>query len=690
MENFRFQDVIVSAASLMPDTDPPTIATLSPTDAATGVAVNGDIVVSFSESVAFGTGTVLVRDAQGAQVALYNSSNTGNLSLSGNKLTIHLTNALAAGSNYTVELGASLVRDAAGNNFAGSNSYHFTTAGSGSLVTGTPNADTLNGGPGNDTLQGGDGNDTLNGGDGDDVLDGGAGNDQLNGGAGNDTLIGGPGNDTMAGGDGADLYYVTEAGDVVQELQGNAAQQPATGPHDDVGRTVDKVIASVNYTLTSFVENLSLAPSAGALSGIGNDLNNLLTGNEGNNLLKGMGGNDTLDGAAGLDTAQYTGKYSDYTVVLGSGGGGAGATTVTDKTANRDGADSLSNIERLQFSDSRLALDMGATQAGGKAVLMMAVATSLGKDFVGVPSFAGLFLGFFDSGASLLDGGHAAGQLRHCGGLCRRGGQRQRGEDDLHRRLRQRAGCGHAGQPGGAAGCGHHHASGMDGGHRGLRRQPAACGADRLRAKRFAVHAVGRVVARLDQPLAGTGASMLASRAAASGPAPSSARSVCGRRARWARSRRVASRPRAEVHGRIPSVLASICRPAYLPRSQPPNACGSCSAAVVCSVSPFRLASTTGKALPPSSRMTWRQGAAGGDGAVGGAYHRQRGKVAGLAALCNGAGRRQCARRSWSGRRRRFPHCSRGTRGRHGSTARHRPGSWNTARGPWRGLNRLR
>ena len=69
-----------------------------------------------------------------------------------------------------------------------------------------------------------------------------------------------------------------------------------------------------------------------------------------------------------------------------------------------EGSDSLSNVERLQFSDSRLALDLGASQAAGKTVLMMAVATSLGPALVNVPNLAGIFLNYFDSGASLLDG----------------------------------------------------------------------------------------------------------------------------------------------------------------------------------------------------------------------------------------------------------------------------------------------
>jgi Ca2+-binding RTX toxin-like protein len=39
-----------------------------------------------------------------------------------------------------------------------------------------------------------------------------------------------------------------------------------------------------------------------ALNGMGNDLNNIITGNAGNNILTGGLGNDTLFGGAGVDT----------------------------------------------------------------------------------------------------------------------------------------------------------------------------------------------------------------------------------------------------------------------------------------------------------------------------------------------------------------------------------------------------
>ncbi len=409
VESFQFSDGVVTAQQLMaglPDTTPPLLLSTSPVNGAVGVSVTGDIRFTFSEAVALGSGEILLQDSDGNLVTSFNAATGGGgaLSISGGTLTLHFASALSASSSYTLVLPAGSVKDLAGNAFTGANTYRFTTGGSGVTQTATLTAPNLTGGAGDDTLIAGPGNGTLDGGAGNDVLLGGTGHTNMLGGSGNDTLISGSGGgDTMQGGDGADLYYVNSAGDQVIETATNAAQpQDPNAPHDaDLGRSVDKVIASINYTLTAFVENLALVNGSGNLNGSGNELNNVLTGNDGNNTLNGKAGNDTLDGGAGLDTAQYNGKFSDYTLALGSG---ANPMTITDKTANRDGVDSLASIERLQFADVRVALDLGTSQAAGKAVLMMAVATSLGPALVGVQNLAGLFVGYFDSGASLLDG----------------------------------------------------------------------------------------------------------------------------------------------------------------------------------------------------------------------------------------------------------------------------------------------
>lgn len=110
-------------------------------------------------------------------------------------------------------------------------------------------------------------------------------NDKLFGYAGDDIINGRSGADKMKGGIGDDVYIVDNARDSVRE---------------QVGQGIDKVKASVNYTLNNYVENLSLKGKSN-LKAFGNDADNELTGNRGNNLLKGFDGNDTLNGKSGSD-----------------------------------------------------------------------------------------------------------------------------------------------------------------------------------------------------------------------------------------------------------------------------------------------------------------------------------------------------------------------------------------------------
>lgn len=156
------------------------------------------------------------------------------------------------------------------------------------LVRGRANNDILYGNAGNDTLDGGAGIDTLEGGIGSDTLQGGADNDRLDGGAGDDVLDGGAGIDWMTGGQGQDTYHVDNALDTVLE---------ASAPESD------RVVASVSYSLTENVEDLTLAyGAAAALSATGNSLSNNISGNEFNNVLSGGAGDDHLWGDAGHDT----------------------------------------------------------------------------------------------------------------------------------------------------------------------------------------------------------------------------------------------------------------------------------------------------------------------------------------------------------------------------------------------------
>ncbi|MHC8373711.1 M10 family metallopeptidase C-terminal domain-containing protein [Pseudomonas sp. MDT1-85] len=127
---------------------------------------------------------------------------------------------------------------------------------------------------------------TLTGGD---NLDGtgNARSNRLVGNVGHNTLDGSLGADVMIGGSGNDTYIVDNLKDQVTETSTLASE-------------IDTVSSSVSWTLGANLENLTLTGSDN-LTGIGNILNNVLTGNSGNNILNGGAGLDTMGGGTGDD-----------------------------------------------------------------------------------------------------------------------------------------------------------------------------------------------------------------------------------------------------------------------------------------------------------------------------------------------------------------------------------------------------
>jgi len=128
-----------------------------------------------------------------------------------------------------------------------------------------------------------------------------------------------------------------------------------------------------------------------AVGGVGNDV---ITGNTLSNAITGAGGNDTIDGGDGIDKVIYSGDAASYTIKIAST-----SSTVTDKTANRDGADSLTNVERLQFTDTMLALDIGKNQTAGSGYMLYKAAFNRTPDASGL----GYWINRMDSGMSYDD-----------------------------------------------------------------------------------------------------------------------------------------------------------------------------------------------------------------------------------------------------------------------------------------------
>ncbi|WP_420582768.1 Ig-like domain-containing protein [Reichenbachiella sp.] len=103
----------------------PTISMLTPTNGATSVAIDADLVLTFSEEVQDEGGYIRVKRADGSQVNVSGriASHTDQFTLTQNQLIIHLANAnlqpLSHGVQYYVQIDDWAIEDLNGNNFAG-------------------------------------------------------------------------------------------------------------------------------------------------------------------------------------------------------------------------------------------------------------------------------------------------------------------------------------------------------------------------------------------------------------------------------------------------------------------------------------------------------------------------------------------------------------------------------------------
>ena len=201
------------------------------------------------------------------------------------------------------------------------------------------------------------------GGDGDDAITGGMGNDHLEGNGGDDVIDGGPGIDTTA--------FYSAAFAVNVDLEAGTA---TGGLGRDTLRDIENAVGSV------FGDTLK-----------GSSVDNRLEGGDGNDRLISTIGQDTLDGGDGLDVVVYAQSRAAYTLHTS----GAGAWTV-DKPGI-GGVDSLAGVERLQFADQQLALDLDGA-AGQAARLLGAV---FGPASVANPGYVGIALQLLDGGMSV-------------------------------------------------------------------------------------------------------------------------------------------------------------------------------------------------------------------------------------------------------------------------------------------------
>ena len=176
-----------------------------------------------------------------------------------------------------------------------------------------------------------------------------------------------------------------------------------------VGMNKTSTITSAGQVTVNFgstIENLIGTGYADNL--FGTDTINTISGGAGKDSINGLGGNDLLIGGQGddeiigglgVDTAQFSGTSASYSISASKS-----KTTVIDKRLNSDGADFLSGVERLKFTDKSIAIDLDGN-AGTTAKIIGAV---LGKEAVKIPIFMGIGLSLLDGGMSYSDLGALA------------------------------------------------------------------------------------------------------------------------------------------------------------------------------------------------------------------------------------------------------------------------------------------
>lgn len=116
------------------------------------------------------------------------------------------------------------------------------------------------------------------------------------------------------------------------------------------------------------------------------DSGQVLTGTAGNDIFTVGAGHDTLNGGAGLDTLALTGNKAEYKIAATTGG---------FQITHGNDVDVIRNIERVQFADTNVALDISG--AGGQIFRLYQAAFDRAPDISGL----GFWIHSADTGVSM-------------------------------------------------------------------------------------------------------------------------------------------------------------------------------------------------------------------------------------------------------------------------------------------------
>jgi serralysin len=168
---------------------------------------------------------------------------------------------------------------------------------------------------------------------------------------------------------------------------GNAVKlDMRAGAHSEIGQavTAQAFKADGSTTTTRYNATFTLADGAGIENATGSAYNDQIRGNDGAN---------RIDGGAGLDMVVYTPGQARFDVAR------QGNTITVRDTTGATGTDTLVNVERVQFADGGIALDIDGN-AGTIAKLIGAV---YGAAAVGDARLVGASLAQLDGGLGRVE-----------------------------------------------------------------------------------------------------------------------------------------------------------------------------------------------------------------------------------------------------------------------------------------------
>lgn len=105
----------------------PSVTVFSPTNSATNVPIDSNLVLTFSESIQRGSGSISLKTAGNSLVESFDAASSSNLSISGNTLIINPTNNLSGSTQYFVTVDSGSIKDLTGDGNAAIRSYSFIT-----------------------------------------------------------------------------------------------------------------------------------------------------------------------------------------------------------------------------------------------------------------------------------------------------------------------------------------------------------------------------------------------------------------------------------------------------------------------------------------------------------------------------------------------------------------------------------